>query len=179
MMTSMHDIELRDNVEPQVVGVSNSGLCMRNGAGTDSAQDNLIQGVQQQHLTEREHQWAFGLVLTSSIDLLASGVIIFVAFKYAYRDNGVSLYCLRFKSELSSKGIDQDLLRGRRRATLVREQVLSITMAIVMLISCVALLFKAMRKFKFWDKWYLDHKEFDDEVEKTTEWLAWVGFAVY
>merc|ERR1712048_776056 len=136
MMTSMHDIELRDNVEPQVVGVSNSGLCMRNGAGTDSAQDNLIQGVQQQHLTEREHQWAFGLVLTSSFDLIASGVIIFVAFKYAYRDNGVSLYCLgfqaishwisslllflRFKSELSSKGIDQDLLRGRRRATLVR-----------------------------------------------------------
>merc|ERR1712124_224052 len=35
------------------------------------------------------------------------------------------------------------------------------------------------RKIRFWDKWYVDHKTMDDEVQVITEVLAWKGFAVY
>merc|ERR1712167_177284 len=56
---------------------------------------------------------------------------------------------------------------------LVREQVMSVTMGLVMFISSGALVFKAARKIKFWDKWYEDHNAMDTEVGQITEALAW------
>merc|ERR1711862_465891 len=76
-------------------------------------------------------------------------------------------------------GLDKDLLRKTRRAQLVREQGMSVCMGIVMLISSIALLFKAFRKIRFWDRWYLDHHAMDEDVEETTMFLAWYGVVVY
>merc|ERR1711933_36256 len=118
--------------------------------------------------------------------------------RFAYRANGVSLYCLgiqaishfmsslllifRFCGEIAlpdTLSAQEGLIRRRRRSFLVREQILSECMGIVMLISSAALLFKAFRKLSFWDKWYLDHTGMDMEAERATEILAWYGFAVY
>merc|ERR1719359_641581 len=67
----------------------------------------------------------------------------------------------------------------KRREFLVREQQMSVIMGIVMLLSSVALLFKAFRKIRFWDRWYMDHVGLDKDVQETTIFLAWYGFVVY
>merc|ERR1711879_55333 len=76
-------------------------------------------------------------------------------------------------------GMQESLLLTHRRKSLVREQVLSQSMAIVMLISSGALLFKAVRKFKFWDTWYLDHGRMDEDAQFATRFLAWYGVVIY
>merc|ERR1712232_191309 len=104
-----------------------------------------------------------------------STAVLIVAFSYAYLGNGVSLWsmgiqasshalaslllAIRFVSENkvlegSQEGSSQGQLRKRRKKYLVREQGLNMAMAVVMLISSAALLFKAFRKLKFWNKWY-------------------------
>merc|ERR1719199_393894 len=52
-------------------------------------------------------------------------------------------------------------------------------MGIVLLLSSVAMLFKAFRKIRFWNVWYLDHTDMDKDVQETTVFLAWYGFIVY
>jgi len=158
-------------------------------------------GVQQEGLSPSQRRWALWLSVMSLFDLAISGTMIFVALSHAYRDNGVSLYCLaiqafshlvsslllalRFCSEYRLPqdapgiGVERGLLRAKRRDFLVREQGMSVIMGIVMLISSVALLFKAFRKMRFWDKWYLDHHDEDEDVEEATVFLAWYGFIVY
>jgi len=94
------------------------------------------------------------------------------------------LLAVRFVSENkvlegARDGSSQGLLRKRRKKYLVREQGLNIAMALVMLISSAALLFKAFRKLKFWNKWYKDHYAMDKEVESVSEFLAWYGFSMY
>lgn len=201
----MEDIELKDTVEPQLVGAgrgSSGQLRQRSRDREEEDQgyhDDLPDEgnyVDQQLLSDTEKMWAKGLIFSCLADIVGSGVIVSVSFKYAYRDNGVSLYSmgfqgishwlssllliLRFAGELKqTASADQGLIRRNRRKQLHREQALSITMAIVMLISSCALLFKAFRKLKFWDKWYLDHRDYDKEAEEATEWLAWTGFAIY
>mmetsp|Transcript_14453 Transcript_14453/g.36534 ORF Transcript_14453/g.36534 Transcript_14453/m.36534 type:complete len:302 (-) Transcript_14453:442-1347(-) len=147
--------------------------------------------------------WLWGAILVafSAWDLLVSLVLACVSLAYAYRDDGVSLYCLsmqalshlcssfvlvlRFMGDLlppredASTVTDDDLLHERRRRDLRREQGFAISMAIAMMISCAALLFKAFRKLKFWDLWFLDHTEQDMEIEKVTDLLAWCGFGGY
>jgi len=184
----------------QVIGASNSeGLRQRSRGGGVSTKYDEFDGVEQQPFTDPEKAWSFATAVVCGMDLVASTTIMVVAFKYAYRDNGVSLYCMGFQAlshELSSllllvrlaqelifykspEGTDGASLREHRRRSLYREQGLSICMGIVMLISSVSLLFKAFRKLRFWDKWYLDHKDMDADAALVTDWLAWWGGGIY
>lgn len=169
------------------------GLRMRAGRVLGDADDN--EGfVEQQPFTETERRWATYVVVVSGLDLLASAALLITAFKYAYRDSGVSLYSLGFQTSshwisslliflrlLGELKSEHALLIDHRRTQLRREQILSISMAFVMLISCVALLFKAFRKIKFWERWYeeIHRRQYDREVLEITEWLTWTGFAIY
>lgn len=194
-------------VGPQAVGRANTGaqvegLRMRNGGSHDTHDDYDEGGafLEQVPLSEHEGKWALGLAVTCGADLLlGSSTIIIVAFKYAYRNGGVSLISLGFQalshwmssfllllrlvSELKSRNAstDQALLLSRRRRTLHREQALSVIMGLMMLISSCVILFKAFRKLKLWNKWYLDTDRalMDRELEVIAEWLAWVGFGIY
>lgn len=152
-------------------------------------------------LTAAEMRWALILVLFSSLDLLVSGVLAGFAFRYAYRDNGTSLYCigiqsishfgsslvlvLRFMPEMlparEDDGAVSDgcLLRERRRSDLVREQACAIFMGLAMMISCVGLLYKAIQKFKLWDVWSSDHSLEDNSVAFVTDMMAWWGFGIF
>lgn len=158
-------------------------------------------GCDQEAPTREEKSWSMYVVVISSIDLVISFVILVIAFRFAYRGIGASLYCmgmqtlshwfsslalaLRFYGEGTLFHNPDDsptsatLLRRHRRRFLVREQILSVTMGCVMLLSSAALLFKAFRKIKFWHYWYKDHEDMDKDVEWATEFLAWYGFAVY
>lgn len=169
----------------------------RDGQDHDRSQD----GVPQEGLTNHERRWALWLAVMSSFDLAISGTMIVVACMHAFQDNGVSLYCLAiqaFSHALSSLllairffsewklpqdapgiGLEKGLLRQKRREHLVREQTMSVIMGIVLLISSVGLLFKAFRKIRYWDKWYVDHAKMDEDVQDTTVFLAWYGAVVY
>lgn len=204
--------EVQMNEAPaQVLGASSDGSAegekgLRRRAGEPEsvgASEDDAGALEQLALVPEERKWASYLLLSCVADGVGSAVIIVTSFKYAYRDNGVSLWCLglqavshwlssgllgfrlynelaAFRDEERSGGSsDALLLRERRRKVLHREQAFSVTMGLVMLISCAALLFKAMRKIKFWNRWYLDHREMDHEVELATDWLAWVGFSMY
>jgi hypothetical protein len=203
---SVHD------VRPELVGArvegglnyaSQGGLRMRSPPRVededDAAEDE--HAVQQEPFAQGDEKWIVGLTLASGIDVVISGAVMSVAFRNAYEDSGVSLYCLgiqalshllsstclalRFAGEYfllqrsTDGGITNGLLRKSRRRFLVREQIFGETMGIVMLISSVALLFKAFRKMKFWNVWYKDHEEMDARVQYITEVLAWYGFSIY
>jgi hypothetical protein len=185
--------------EPQVIGASNheGGMRYRGGRDFDTYEEEYL--VEQQAFSESERCWSLSTAIACGMDLVASTTIMAVAFKYAYRDNGVSLYCMGFQAlshELSSllllgrlsqellfykspQGSETAPLREQRRKSLVREQCCSVLMGIVMLISSVSLLFKAFRKLRFWDKWYKDHESMDQEAMIATDWLAWWGFGIY
>mmetsp|Transcript_65764 Transcript_65764/g.140701 ORF Transcript_65764/g.140701 Transcript_65764/m.140701 type:complete len:300 (+) Transcript_65764:68-967(+) len=187
-------------------GESEFGLRSRPGARArvtneddDDDDDFDLMSVEQHFPTQDERKWSLYVALVSAVDVIVSGIILIVALCFAYRAAGVSLWCLSFQalSHLISsvllamrfagewklplpgdEGAD-GLLRQRRRHFLHREQVLSTTMGLVMLVSCAALLFKAARKLKFWDKWYLDHRSLDEDSAWADEFLAWYGFAMY
>lgn len=190
--------------EPQVIGaLGNEGMRMRSRAQESEERcdddDEFSGAVDQQALTDTERCWSQATVMSCGVDFIASTFIVVYAFKYAYKDNGVSLYCMGFQAishELSSlllgvrllqellfyrsvQGSSFTLLRQHRRRSLHREQACSVFMGIVMLISSVGMLFKAFRKLRFWDKWYLDHKDMDEEAAAVTDILAWKGFALY
>lgn len=205
----MTEVQMNE-APPQTLGHSSDGSAegedglRRRGGGSGAASDEDDSGaVQQLPLEPEERKWASYLLMSCVADFFGSAVIIITSFKYAYRDNGVSLWCLGLQSiahwlsslllgfrlynelaafrdeERSGGSSDALLLRERRRKVLHREQAFSVTMGLVMLVSCAALLFKAMRKIKFWNRWYLDHQDMDREVELATDWLAWVGFSIY
>jgi len=198
---SMVEVEL-DGLgrEAQVIGsTNNEGLRQRSRGGRDSEEEEKFLGVEQTPFTDTERSWSMATAIACGIDLVASTTIMTVAFKYAYKDNGVSLYCMGMQAlshELSSLlllvRLAQELmfyrskeagtpssLRENRRRSLIREQICSVLMGIVMLISSVSLLFKAFRKLRFWDKWYLDHVNMDKEAMMATDWLAWWGCGIY
>merc|ERR1719162_507465 len=104
-----------------------------------------MMGPAPEALSPQEIYWAAALLAFSSFDLLASAIFAGFAFRYAYRDDGVSLYCLgiqalshlfssmalvmRFMGELlparedlSGSVSDDCLLRETRRRDLHREQ---------------------------------------------------------
>lgn len=153
-------------------------------------------------LSAQESSWALVLLLASAVDILGSLALAFFAFSYAYRDNGVSLYCLgiqavshffssmvaamRFMGDLLPAREDMDgavsdecLMREQRRRDLRREQALAVCMGMAMMMSSAGLLFKAFRKIRFWDVWYLDHRAEDAHIEKVTGLMAWWGFGGY
>jgi len=192
-------LELQD-VQPQVVGSSACGSVYPSRNHDQGASENDEEGVGQEMLTWEEKKWSLFLSAACFGDLFVSGILIIISLTYAYRDNGVSLYCLGIQSfshlisslllllrflheyivmRASSSDLEQGLLKETRRKHLVREQGFNITMGIVMLISSIALLFKAFRKFRFWTVWYLDHVGMDEEVEWATEFLSWYGFIFY
>eukprot|EP00929_Paragymnodinium_shiwhaense_P006775 TRINITY_DN110734_c0_g1_i1.p1 TRINITY_DN110734_c0_g1~~TRINITY_DN110734_c0_g1_i1.p1 ORF type:complete len:304 (-),score=63.71 TRINITY_DN110734_c0_g1_i1:85-996(-) len=188
---------------------ADEGLRQRNGAAAHSFEYEDEYGLElsfkeQEPLDKDEQRWALYTVVASGLDLLGSGVIISTTFKYAFFDGGVSLYSLgcqavshwlsslllvlRFGVELrtikeAEGGVvdTSSLLLTRRRSQLHREQCISITMAIIMLFSSVALLFKAFRKLRFWNSWYEESQRlaYDHEIQEVTAWLAWTGFSIY
>merc|ERR1719330_211129 len=197
-----------DEVRPQVLGASTStgidarGLRRRPAARQEDEDEEEYEGVQQEPPTMNEKRWGTWLAVTAIVDVVMSGAIFITSFTYAYRDAGVSLWsmgiqaishllssCLlafRYCGENALPSTDEasaaGLLRRKRRRFLVREQVVSITMGLVMLLSSAALLFKAFRKIRFWNKWYQDQllrEAMDREVQWVTEFLAWYGFAIY
>jgi hypothetical protein len=198
---STREVELDGIVQQdaQVLGNPNSEGLRYRARGSEAAGYDALPGVDQQALSHSEKTWGVLTVIFSVGDIVASSTIMIVAFRYAYRDNGVSLYCMgmqaishelssvlllvRFLGELlfyrTPEASDVDLLREKRRSSLFREQLCSVLMGMAMLISSVALLFKAFRKLKFWDKWYLDHIDMDKEAAIATDWLAWWGFGIY
>lgn len=193
------------DVEPQVVGQPNGwptagseGLRRRgNDHASEEFEDDGYE-VAQEELGADESKWGAAIGVVSAMDLGASAVIFITAFKYAYLDNGVSLYCMGFQAvshwlsslllvlrslaELCPRKARDDTevsLLEKRRTQLYTEQGVSVVMGCVMLISAASLLFKAFRKIRFWDRWYLDHKDMDAEAEVATDWLAWTGFSIY
>jgi len=161
-------------------------------------EDDQSDWVQQEAPSSDDRWWGRRVVFASILDVLLSGLIITFAFRYAYRANGVSLYCLaiqaishfmsslllalRYCGEIAlpdTSSMQAGLIRKKRRTFLVREQILCECMGIVMLLSSVALLFKAFRKISHWNIWYRDHTNMDKEAEWATEVLAWWGFVVY
>lgn len=194
-----------NEIQPQLVGMSregDTGLRLRSPARGDDEDEVEVEyeGCAQDVPTQDEKKWSVALAFMSVADVVISGIIMGVSFHYAYRDNGVSLYCLGFQStshvisslllalrfvsesslpQTSTSSASEGLIRRRRRRHLGREQCFSVIMGIVMLISACALLFKAFRKIRFWDKWYQDHNSMDQEVEWVQEFLAWYGFSVY
>eukprot|EP00927_Polykrikos_kofoidii_P014343 TRINITY_DN16281_c0_g2_i2.p1 TRINITY_DN16281_c0_g2~~TRINITY_DN16281_c0_g2_i2.p1 ORF type:complete len:290 (+),score=61.34 TRINITY_DN16281_c0_g2_i2:73-942(+) len=196
----VNEVELNDaDIAAQVVGAPFAqGLRLHRGSRADDSyhDGNELDGVEQQPLSETASKWARVVVLTCCGDFVGSTVIMFVAFKYAYRDNGVSLYCvgilavshllssvlliLRFVDELLSRSSNKTL-RERRLGSLRREQGIGICMALVMLASSCGLLFKAFRKIRLWEEWYSDveHRKLDEEIQHITAWLAWTGFLIY
>jgi len=166
--------------------------------GDDNDED--LPSVDQDRLNPEERQWSLYVAIISGVDVLVSAGICIASLSYAYKDAGVSLWCmgiqtishwisslmlmLRFWGEHSLPHFDDDenstqLLRVSRRKFLIREQIASTVMGIVLLISSAALLFKAFRKIKFWTRWYEDHARMDAEAQWVLEFLAWYGFSVY
>lgn len=197
-------------MRPQVVGApgqelpdTSAGLRRRSpGREEEENEEEEYDGVQQEAPTDEEKRWGTWLAITALIDLFMSGAIIITSFSYAYADSGVSLWCmgiqaishflssmllvLRFCLENRMPSTDEAsqaiLLRKKRRRILVREQIVSVTMGLCMLISSAGLLFKAFRKMKFWHVWYKDQaarQAMDNNVQFAMEFLAWYGFAMY
>mmetsp|Transcript_13722 Transcript_13722/g.37525 ORF Transcript_13722/g.37525 Transcript_13722/m.37525 type:complete len:279 (-) Transcript_13722:225-1061(-) len=142
-----------------------------------------------------------GLLLgqASAADVFISSVIVGVAFFHAWRDTGVSLYCLaiqslahaissglivlrfvgEYKIQEGPESVAKSLIHEQKRVSLFREQRLSLIMCGVMLVSSCALLFKAIRKLAFWGDWYMDHIDLEKDIEWATGFLAVYGFLVY
>lgn len=201
---SLRSDEVEMEVSPQTLGHGDdgaeSGLRKRSQARSSTdrpiCEATGLPRVLQIAPTLDERKMSLMVVFVSCIDIISSAIVMGFAFKYAYRAVGASLYCLgiqsishllssvllvaRFCGEfgLPSES-DEGLLREKRRRILGKEQGLSITMGLVLLISSASLVFKAFRKIKFWDEWYKDHLHMDQEAHWATEQLAWYGFGFY
>lgn len=184
---------------------ANSSDAIGAGTGPDDVRvkemESEFDGARQEGLTQYERRWALWLAVMSLFDIAISGTMIAVALAHAYRDNGVSLYCLaiqafshllssvllalrfsleyRLPQDAPGIGVERGLLREKRREVLLREQTMGVLMGVWMLISSVGLLLKAFRKIRFWDVWYLDHLDMDQDVVDATIFLSWYGVVVY
>mmetsp|Transcript_31446 Transcript_31446/g.104270 ORF Transcript_31446/g.104270 Transcript_31446/m.104270 type:complete len:289 (+) Transcript_31446:61-927(+) len=197
------------DLPPQMMGASSrdgrqdtSGLQMRGRDVTNDNDDEDDEGpfVQQESMSLEEQRTSKLVAMVSGLDLFASGAVLISSFSTAYKDAGVSLWCmgiqaishllssvmllLRFKGESNFNPYTDEastarLLRKTRRGWLVREQIGAITMGMVMLLSSVGLLFKAIRKIKFWKVWYKDRLAMDADAQRTIEGIAWYGFSIY
>lgn len=196
-MSSTREVELE--VSPQTLGYAHEGgLRRRQSPATEQAvdEDTGYPRVLQEAPTLQERKQSVILAVVSIVDIISSSVTMIVALQYAYRAVGASLYCLGFQSLshlLSSilltlrligelrvpQDAEEALLRSERKRFLMREQLLNVLMGLSLLIAAAALVFKAARKIRFWDKWYLDHKDMDQQAQWATEFLAWYGFAFY
>mmetsp|Transcript_78460 Transcript_78460/g.217978 ORF Transcript_78460/g.217978 Transcript_78460/m.217978 type:complete len:288 (-) Transcript_78460:311-1174(-) len=195
-----------DEVPPQMMGAPaggmSGGLRMRarqvNSAEMDDEDDEGF--VSQDVPTPQERRWSSWVAFMSGADMFMSLAILVVSWSFAYKDAGVSLWCMglqalshflsssmlafRFVGEARS-GLHADeavatrLLRKERRRWLLREQGVAICTGLGMLLSSAGLLFKAFRKIRFWSVWYKDHDQMDAEAQRVLEFLAWWGFAVY
>lgn len=202
-----------DEVPPQMMGAPaggmSGGLRMRarqvNSAEMDDEDDEGF--VSQDVPTPQERRWSSWVAFMSGADMFMSLAILVVSWSFAYKDAGVSLWCMglqAFSHFLSSAmltfrfigeartGLHTDeasatrLLRKERRRWLLREQIVAITMGLVMLLSSAGLLFKAFRKIKFWKVWYKDSDRavfytrmftLSVFVVRRCSKLAWVHFA--
>lgn len=150
-------------------------------------------------------RWSLLLMLASALDLLCSGVIALVAFRHAYHDDAVSLYCIGFQvmshflssfllilrlmpgllpereaeEQTRSTVPDEFLLHEQRRRDLAREKCMNRSVGFLLLAISGGLMLMAVRKFRLWDTWYLDHGAMDRGAVKVTGILAWWGFPAY
>lgn len=85
----------------------------------------------------------------------------------------VLLLC-RFRKEsfLGKKNTRYSTLVHRRH-DLKREQKYFMVIGIILLLTCVGLLVKAARKFRFWDQWQQDHSIADEKIARMTGEVAW------
>ncbi|CAK9057294.1 Uncharacterized protein SCF082_LOCUS30775 [Durusdinium trenchii] len=194
---SLREVELE--VPPQTLGYAHEGMRRRHEpVSTDPPidEDTGYPRVLQEAHTLQERKQSLVLALVSIIDIVSSTVMMIVAFNYAYRAVGASLYCLGLQAlshALSSilltlrlvgelrvpRDAEETFLRSERRRFLMREQLFNVLMGLSLLIAAAGLVFKAVRKIRFWDKWYQDHRNMDQEAQWATEFLAWYGFAFY
>lgn len=156
--------------------------------------------VKDKGFSDQDRRLSLILVLSCILDMIISSVTVAMALKHAYRDNGVSLYCLaiqsvshglssllltiRFISEYRTEreapaGPEEGLIKQRRRQHLVREKYLIVGMGCLMFVCSFTLLGKSIRKIKFWDRWYQDHMLMDVDAKFATMFLAWYGSVVY
>eukprot|EP00392_Amoebophrya_sp_AT5.2_P003996 g4001.t1 len=202
-MAALREIELREVADTKEGGIT-ADVVGRAGAGEDLGREA---GLRQRAATgselsaastelplplssyskldvldERQRVWTDRLVITSFLDLFVSSFVAILAFSTAWKDVGVSLYCIglqavahglsslctclrfwkesrwgknhRFTPETPRHEEEELSLLTDRRKDLLREQGLGIGIGCTMLLSAVALLFKAARKYKFWDRWY-------------------------
>ena len=196
-MSTTREVELE--VSPQTLGYQHEGsLRRRQSPANEPAidEDTGYPRVLQEAPTLKERKMSVALTIVSIIDIISSSITMCVAFKFAYRSIGASLYCLGFQSLshlLSSilltlrlvgelrvpRDAEETLLRSERKRLLLREQLVNVLTGLSLLIAAAALVFKAARKIRFWDKWYTDHLYMDKEAQRATEGLAWYGFAFY
>jgi len=199
-MSALAGDVVMDNGRAHVIGIADEALSHeRYPFQVDGRAEGDADGVRQEGLTEKQRQFAIWLGSISVFDVFLSGLVAVIAFAHAYRDTGVSLYCLGVQAmshALSSTLLGlrffgeyrlpsetpagmKGLLRTRRRRYLVREQILNTIMGVVMLLSSAALLFKAVRKIKYWNTWYLDHVGLDQDCVDASIFLAWYGCCLY
>ena len=74
-------------------------------------------------------------------------------------------------------------LLTERKTDFKREQKLSIFIGVLLLLSAAVLMFKAARKFKFWETWHADQKAVRENSEQAvrviSEVLAWKSGGMY
>lgn len=144
--------------------------------------------VQLDEMCDSEKPFTRWLVTLSLADCLVCSCLMSMSFYTGYVDNGVTLLCIclqAFAHLMSSVLLiqrfcvpsvgDKNITLRVRRKNMVTEQKFGMMIGVVLLLSCIALLVKAARKFRFWDQWHADHTAEDTNVEIMTEVLAWTA----
>lgn len=190
-------------MEPRIVGHANDVHVADDAPPGDrslacaEALEEEVAYEDQEEIMGDDVKWSFAMGILAGLDLFFSAAFCGVAFKYAFFDNGASLYCtgcqmlshwfssllliLRAAAELCPRRQNERevSLLQKRRVQLQTEQGISIVMGLTMLIGAASLAFKAFLKMRFWNAWYLDHHAMDEEIATTSRWLAWTGFCIY
>eukprot|EP00401_Gymnodinium_catenatum_P009893 CAMPEP_0117550214 /NCGR_PEP_ID=MMETSP0784-20121206/48565_1 /TAXON_ID=39447 /ORGANISM="" /LENGTH=286 /DNA_ID=CAMNT_0005347225 /DNA_START=142 /DNA_END=1002 /DNA_ORIENTATION=- len=186
--------------QPNMVGTSTDAVTLSPFNLEREERRENRRKAKEMRVTDKQRRYGLLLALSSAFDVVISGFMLCVAFAHAYLDNGVSLYCLGIQAlshglsscllavrffdewrqpEDAPAGPQEGLLTSRRRLHLQREKCLSFFMGFVMLVSSMALIIKALRKWMFWDRWYMDHIGMDKDAVFATIFLAWYGVVVY
>jgi len=216
-----HEFDDLGAVRPQVVGTSNPSVDLRqrlphaedaepmsfSSRSPGDEDESMLAGIRELwYAVPEQKRTGTILAIFCAWDLLASASVVFVAVKFGYRDNGLSLYCLacqalshllssllllfRLFGDLQperqkeadptkSEVSEECLLQERRRRDVSRERGGSIAMGILMWVCSTVLLATSVRKYILWDEWHRGHKLADAEVAAVTIVLAWSGFVIY